>query len=134
MTDPIDIDILDIVVVVLGALAGLVASALSGMDLTSDWTDILILACAAVPLLLKRTVLPTPKRPPHASAAARLAYLLAGILGALGLGGAGLLVWSGLKEGLDLAAALGSASLPGLLGGALLAVAVVLDRLRPEAL
>ncbi len=30
--------------------------------------------------------------------------------------------------------ALGSAALPGLLGGLLLAVAVVLDRLRPEAL
>ncbi|MFT5687043.1 MAG: hypothetical protein ACI8RZ_008000 [Myxococcota bacterium] len=131
MTDPIDIDILDIVVVVLGVLAGMVAVFVSGVEGHSDLIDYFLLACAVVPLLIKRTVFPTPTRPPHDSAVARLAYLLTGILGTLMVGAAGLMVWAALKDGSVLTTALSEAAPIGLLGGGLLAVAVVLDRLRP---
>ncbi|MDG1480386.1 MAG: hypothetical protein P8R54_12385 [Myxococcota bacterium] len=134
MQDPntLDIfDIFDIVVAVLGALFGMGVTIMLDMDPTSDWVDYVIMACVVVLLMLKRAVLPAPKRPPHPSAAARLAYMFTGILGTLGLVAAVAIMWSGLEDGSSLSVTLREVSLPGLLSGGLLSVAIVLDRVRP---
>jgi len=134
MQDPstLDIfDIFDIVIVVLGTLVGMGVTIMIDMDPTTDWVDYVIMACAMAPLLLRRAVLPTTKRPPHPSMAARLAYMFTGILGTLGLAAGVAVLWSGLQDGSSRLLALREASLPGLLGGGLLSVAIVLDWIRP---
>ncbi len=125
MADTLQIDLLDVVAAVVGAVFGMFLAA-SLVDLQSDYADLLIGGPAFAALCIKRVFVPTRPLAPGSGPLARMLYLLAAIAGALCAVGAVLLAWSTLDSGAE--AAWEAARTPALAGGALLFAAACVDQ------
>ena len=104
MTEPMNIDTMDIVVAVLGVVFGMSVMYMSSdttvgrmIEEDSELLDWVLMACAGVPLVLKRQLIPTPARRVAVAVPVRMGYLLITILGALSMGGALVATWTALR-------------------------------------
>jgi hypothetical protein len=135
MTDPINIDTLDLIAAALGAVLGmtllvLISGGNSGLSAAFERYDILLdllmMGSVLLPVFLKRQVSPTVPLRPDSAPILRLVYLLTTLLGGLCLGGAGVAAWMELQAGGMVGAGIAT---PAGAGAVLLAISSGLDRM-----
>ena len=104
MDEPMNIDTMDIIVVVLGVVFGMTVMYMTSdtivgrmLEFDSELFDYALMFFAAIPLLIKRRLLPTPPRRTDVPTPIRMGYLLTAILGALTVGGALVATWAALR-------------------------------------
>lgn len=137
MTEPMNIDTMDLIVVVIGVVFGLTvmymnADTALGMMIEADGEvfDFALMVCAGIPLFIKRQLIPTPTRRVDAPVSLRMVYLLTAILGALAVGGALVATWLALRAHQNIDTMVGSI---GGVGMVLLIIAMLIELLAIRA-